>query len=107
MTKDINVHTSDGGSFVFHCPSVRDLFLNEDKKQERHSLFTSDFLSILGWHHSSTKTTISSHGLVNGYIEESMSNVSIRDIWNVLGKKSALTQSYTSSFSGLDTILIP
>lgn len=82
-------------------------FLNEDKKQERHSLFTSDILSILGWHHSSTKTTISSQGLINGYIEESMSNVSIRDIWNVLEKKSALTQSYTSSFSGLDTILIP
>lgn len=82
-------------------------FLNEDNVQERHSLFTSDLLSILGWHHSSTKTTISSQGLINGYIEESMSNVSIRDIWNVLEKKSALTQSYTSSFSGLDTILIP
>ena len=82
-------------------------FLNEDKKQERHSLFTSDLLSILGWHHSSTKTTFSSQGFINGYIEEGISNVSIRDIWNVLEKKSALTQSYTSSFSELDTTLIP
>ena len=82
-------------------------FLNEDKKQERHSLFTSDLLSILGWHHSSTKTTISSQGLINGYIEESMSNVSIRDLWNDLENKSSLSQTYTSSFSGLDTILIP
>ena len=82
-------------------------FLNEDIIQERHSLFTSDLLSILGWHHSSTKTTISSHGLVNGYIEESMSNVSIRDLWYDLENKSSLNQSYTSSFSGLDTILIP
>ena len=82
-------------------------FLNEDKKQERHSLFTSDFLSILGWHHSSTKTTISSQGLINGYIEESISNVSIRDLWNDLENKSSLNQTYTSSFSGLDTILIP
>ena len=82
-------------------------FLNEDKKQERHSLFTSDILSILGWHHSSTKTTISSQGLINGYIEESMSNVSIRDLWNDLENKSSLSQTYTSSFSGLDTILIP
>ena len=82
-------------------------FLNEDNNQERHSLFTSDLLSILGWHHSSTKTTISSHCLVNGYIEESMSNVSIRDLWNNLENKSSLNQTYTTSFSGLDTILIP
>ena len=32
MTKDINVRISDGGNFIFHCPSVRDLFLNEDYK---------------------------------------------------------------------------
>lgn len=82
-------------------------FLNEDEKQERHSLFTSDLLSILGWHHSSTKTTFSSQGFINGYIDKGISNVSIRDIWNVLEKKSTLTQSYTYSFSGLDTILIP
>ena len=82
-------------------------FLNEDNIQERHSLFTSDLLSILGWHHSSTKTTISSQGLINGYIEESISNVSIRDLWNDLENKSSLNQTYTSSFSGLDTILIP
>ena len=82
-------------------------FLNEDKKQERHSLFTSDLLSILGWHHSSTKTTFSSQGFINGYIEEGISNVSIRDLWYDLENKSSLNQSYTSSFSGLDTILIP
>ena len=82
-------------------------FLNEDENQERHSLFTSDLLSILGWHHSSTKTTLSSQGFINGYIDKGISNVSIRDIWNVLDKKSTLTQSYTSSFSGLDTILVP
>ena len=82
-------------------------FLNEDKKQERHSMFTSDLLSILGWHHSSTKTTFSSQGFINGYIEEGISNVSIRDLWYDLENKSSLNQSYTSSFSGLDTILIP
>ena len=82
-------------------------FLNEDKKQERHSLFTSDLLSILGWHHSSTKTTFSSQGFINGYIEEGISNVSIRDLWYDLENKSSLNQTYTSSFSGLDTILIP
>ena len=82
-------------------------FLNEDKKQERHSMFTSDLLSILGWHHSSTKTTFSSQGFINGYIEEGISNVSIRDLWYDLENKSSLNQTYTSSFSGLDTILIP
>jgi len=42
MTKEINVRTSDGGKFTFHCPSVRDLFLNEDMSLTIFCITTSD-----------------------------------------------------------------
>ena len=42
MTKDINVRISDGGNFIFHCPSVRDLFLNEDISLTIFCITTSD-----------------------------------------------------------------
>ena len=42
MTKDINVHISDGGNFIFHCPSVRDLFLSEDMSLTIFCITTSD-----------------------------------------------------------------
>lgn len=42
MTKDINVRISDGGNFIFHCPSVRDLFLNEDMSLTIFCITTSD-----------------------------------------------------------------
>ena len=42
MTKDINVHISDGGNFIFRCPSVRDLFLNEDMSLTIFCITTSD-----------------------------------------------------------------
>ena len=42
MTKDINVRISDGGNFIFRCPSVRDLFLNEDMSLTIFCITTSD-----------------------------------------------------------------
>ena len=42
MTKDINVHISDGGKFVFHCPSVNDLFINENMSLTIFCITTSD-----------------------------------------------------------------
>lgn len=82
-------------------------FLNEDNIQEMHSLFTSDLLETLGWHHSSSETALSSLGSINGYIKEPISSLSIRDLWSTLESKSTSRQTYMAAFSGLDTVLIP
>lgn len=82
-------------------------FLNEDSIYEKHSLFTLDLLETVGWIHSSTITTPSTLGLINGYIKEPISSLSIRDIWSTLESKSTSRQTYMAAFSGLDTILIP